>query len=315
MNRLRERTDLSIPARWRLAAAYKIAGQKEVAVELIQGHGKTVPQYNELSYTYGSNYRDEAMIVETLVLLNMKTDAAEMAKALADRLNNDEWMSTQTTAYCLLAVSKFMGAYKGESKLKFTFDIDGTKGSRNSALSMIRFEMNEKSDQVKVENTGDGVLYIRLISKGIPVAGEEKNEASNITLSVKYLDMNNKTLNVANMKQGTDFIAEITVTNSGIRGDLKELALVHIVPSGWEIHNSRMDEFASDKSSFFTYQDIRDDRIYTYFDLSSGKSKTFRVQMNSSYLGKFYMPGISVEAMYDNTIYGRVKGQWIEVIQ
>jgi len=315
MNRLRERTDLSLPARWRLAAAYKIAGQKEVAIELIQGYGKSVPQYNELSYTYGSNYRDEAMIVETLVLLNMKTDAAEMAKALADRLNNDEWMSTQTTAYSLMAVSKFMGAYKGESKLKFSFDIDGTKGSRNSTLSMIRFDLNEKSDLVQVQNTGDGVLYVRLITKGIPVAGEEKNESNNITLSVKYLDMNNKSIDVANMKQGTDFVAEITVTNSGIRGDLKELALVHIVPSGWEIHNSRMDEFASDKSSFFTYQDIRDDRIYTYFDLNSGKSKTFRVQMNSSYLGKFYMPGISVEAMYDNTISGRVKGQWVNIVQ
>ena len=88
---------------------------------------------------------------------------------------------------------------------------------------------------------------------------------------------------------------------------------MHIVPSGWEIHNSRMDMYNSNKSSYFTYQDIRDDRIYTYFDLGKGKTKTFRVQLNSSYLGKFYMPGISVEAMYDNSIYARVKGGWVDV--
>lgn len=315
MNRLRERTDLSLPARWRLAAAYKVAGQKEVALELIQGYGKSVPQYTELSYTYGSNLRDEAMIVETLVLLDMKTDAATMAKALADKLNNDEWMSTQTTAYSLLAVSKFLGTYKGDTKLKFNFNVDGKDGNRNSNLSMISFELNEKSKSVSVKNTGDGILYVRLITKGTPISGNEQNASENISLSVNYFDMKNNKIDVTKMKQGTDFIAEIKVTNSGIRGDLKELALVHIVPSGWEIHNSRMDEFSSNKSSFFTYQDIRDDRIYTYFDLGTGKEKTFRVQLNSSYLGKFYLPGITVEAMYDNTVYGRVKGQWVSVEQ
>jgi uncharacterized protein YfaS (alpha-2-macroglobulin family) len=315
MNRLRERTDLSLPARWRLAAAYQVAGQKEVALELIKGQGKSVPEYTELSYNYGSNLRDEAMIVETLVLLDMKTDAATMAKSIADHLNNEEWMSTQTTAYSLLAVSKFLGKYKGDSKLKFNFNVDGKDGNRNSVLSMISFELNEKSKNVSVKNTGDGVLYVRLITKGTPITGSEQNESKNISLSVNYYDMKNNKIDVTKMKQGTDFIAEIKVTNSGIRGDLQELALVHIVPSGWEIHNSRMDEFSSNKSSFFTYQDIRDDRIYTYFDLGNGKEKTFRVQLNSSYLGKFYLPGISVEAMYDNTVYGRVKGQWVSVEQ
>lgn len=313
MNRLRERTDLSLPARWRLAAAYKVSGQKDVALDLIQGYGKSVPEYTELSYTYGSNVRDEAMIVETLVLLDMKTDAAEMAKAVANRLNSDAWMSTQTTAYSLLAVSKFLGAYKGESKLKFDYKVNGTSGSRNSNLSMISFELGDGSKDVQVKNSGEGILYVRLITKGIPIAGNEENESKNISLSVKYYDMNNKAVDVTKMKQGTDFVAEIKVVNSGIRGDLQELALVHIVPSGWEIHNSRMDEFNSNKSSYFTYQDIRDDRVYTYFDLSSGKEKIFRVQLNSSYLGKFYLPGITVEAMYDNTVYGRVKGHWVSV--
>jgi len=313
MNRLRERSDLSLPARWRLAAAYKIAGQKEVALELIAGHGKSVPAYSELSYTYGSDLRDEAMIVETLVLLGMKTDAAIMAKEIADHLNNDEWMSTQTTAYSLLAVSKFLGSSKAETKLKFSYTVNGQAGTRNSAISMVSFELGEKSKDILVKNTGEGVLYVRLITKGIPISGDEQNVSKNLSISVNYYDMKNAKIDVTKMKQGTDFVAEIKVVNSGVRGDLQELALVHIVPSGWEIHNSRMDEFSSNKSSYFTYQDIRDDRLYTYFNLNSGKEKTFRVQLNSSYLGKFYLPGITVEAMYDNSIYARVKGQWVSV--
>ena len=129
-----------------------------------------------------------------------------------------------------------------------------------------------------------------------------------------YFDMKNNRITVDELPQGKDFIAEITVSNPGLRGTLKELALVHIVPSGWEIHNSRMDDYQSNTSSFFTYQDVRDDRLYTYFDLKANQKKTFRVQLNSSYLGRFYHPGISVEAMYDNSIYARTRGNWIRVV-
>jgi uncharacterized protein YfaS (alpha-2-macroglobulin family) len=130
---------------------------------------------------------------------------------------------------------------------------------------------------------------------------------------VDYFDMKNNRIDVTNLEQGKDFIAEIKVSNPGKRGTLKELALVHVVPSGWEIHNSRMDEYNSGRSSFYTYQDVKDDRVYTYFDLNPSQEKIFRVQLNSSYLGKFYMPGISIEAMYDKGIYARTKGKWVTV--
>ncbi|MCH2216418.1 MAG: hypothetical protein MK086_14730, partial [Flavobacteriales bacterium] len=313
MNRLRERADLSLPARWRLAAAYKIAGQKEVADKLIKNQVTSVPEYVELSYNFGSNVRDEAMILETLVLMNKRLEGAELARALANRLNQQSWYSTQTTAYALLAVSKFVGSNKAEENMKFSYTIDGQTGSRDSEMTMVNFDLGGKTKKVNIKNTGKGILYVRVITRGVPLAGNEIEQAKNISLTVNYFDMDDRPIAITEMSQGTDFVAEIKVTNPGTRGYLRELALVHIVPSGWEIHNSRMDMYNSNKSSYFTYQDIRDDRIYTYFDLGKGKTKTFRVQLNSSYLGKFYMPGISVEAMYDNSIYARVKGGWVDV--
>ncbi|MDA7803313.1 hypothetical protein N8987_01890, partial [Crocinitomix sp.] len=313
MNRLRERSDLSQPAKWRLAAAYKIAGQKEAAISLIQGVNNVVPEYRELSYSYGSNTRDEAMILETLVLLDMKIDGADLAKRLANRLNKDQWMSTQTTAYSLLAISKFVGNNKAESKLKFSYKLNGEGGSRNSEMTMVSFDLHGKGKSVSVDNTGNGILYVRLITKGTPLGGDEEAMENNIRINVDYFDMKRNRISIEDLGQGQDFIAEITVSNPGMRGDLKELALVHIVPSGWEIHNNRMDEYNSNKSSYFTYQDVRDDRLYTYFNLDANRQKTFSVQLNSSYLGKFYLPGISVEAMYDSAIYARTKGKWVKV--
>ena len=71
----------------------------------------------------------------------------------------------------------------------------------------------------------------------------------------------------------------------------------------------------SHKPSGYNYQDIRDDRVYIYFDIAQEETKTFHVQLNASYCGRFYMPMISAEAMYDATINGRTAGKWITIVQ
>ena len=65
--------------------------------------------------------------------------------------------------------------------------------------------------------------------------------------------------------------------------------------------------------------DIRDDRVNFYFDLdrkrNTSETKTFTVLLNAAYLGTYYLPGIQVEAMYDNDYLVRTKGNWIEVVK
>ena len=63
------------------------------------------------------------------------------------------------------------------------------------------------------------------------------------------------------------------------------------------------------------YQDFRDDRVYTFFDLKMGKEKTFKILLNASYLGKYYLPALSVEAMYDKSIQARKRGKWVTVVK
>ena len=54
--------------------------------------------------------------------------------------------------------------------------------------------------------------------------------------------------------------------------DYNDLALTHIMPSGWEIYNERMIDHpeqatSTDTNNSYTYRDIRDDRVLTYFNL------------------------------------------------
>ncbi len=144
-----------------------------------------------------------------------------------------------------------------------------------------------------------------------PQAANEEN----LKLSVNYYTMDGKLLNPQSLKQGTDFYAEVTITHPGFKSTYKDMAVQHMFPSGWEILNTRMDEIDNNaaNNSSMRYQDIRDDRVYSYFDLQPYEIKTYRILLTAAYLGKFFLPSVYCEAMYDNTIHARSQGIWVEV--
>jgi uncharacterized protein YfaS (alpha-2-macroglobulin family) len=55
--------------------------------------------------------------------------------------------------------------------------------------------------------------------------------------------------------------------------------------------------------------------VYTYFDLAPNQQKTFKVMLTASYAGEYYLPGIACEAMYDQSINARKKGQVVTVVK
>ncbi|MDH5381824.1 MAG: hypothetical protein OEW75_13280, partial [Cyclobacteriaceae bacterium] len=155
-----------------------------------------------------------------------------------------------------------------------------------------------------------------LVLTGTPARGEEVTEEKGIKTNIIYKNMDGEKIDPANLSQGSNFIAEVTVTNIGLAGDLTDMSLSQIFPSGWEIINFRLNDINQPfKNSTFTYQDIRDDRVYTYFDLKRAQKKTFYVQLNASYLGEFYLPAIKCEAMYDNTVYSIQEGMDVKVVK
>jgi uncharacterized protein YfaS (alpha-2-macroglobulin family) len=318
MNQLRERASLPVAAKWRLAAAYQLAAQPEAARALASGSAVTIAPYRELGGTYGSDLRDRAMVLEAAVLLGMAEQVGPLAKGLSESLSKDAWLSTQETAYALLALSKAVTDPRGEVKTAFSFEWSG--GSPTAVTSASPFVERPlvvgKATAMKlvVRNTGTAVLYPRLILSGLPPVGRETAASNGFGLDVQYLLPDGKPLDPSRMDQGTDFKAVVKVTNSGVRGDYRGVALSQVVASGWEIRNDRLDPSRQRASSAFEHQDVRDDRVYTYFDLKAGETKTVEVAMNASYLGRFYLPMVTVEAMYDATLNARARGQWVEVV-
>lgn len=317
MNRLKEEKGLTTAAMWRLAAAYYLAGQKEVALGMTKNLNVNINTYKELSDSYGSGLRDKAMILEVLSLMDEKTKATALAKEIAQNLSSKSWLSTQETAYCLLAMSEFAGR-KSNTVMSFSYSLNGSAPKQNSSrkpVSQVKYRDRDfaADGAVSIENTSKQVLFVKVINEGVPMQDDKSAAGHDLKMQVVYKNSKGEIIQPDRLIQGTDFTAEVTITNPGSKGYLKEMALNQIFPSGWEIHNSRMDE--NGYTTPARYQDIRDDRVYSYYELNENATKTFTIRLNATYLGRFYLPSVYTEAMYDHLINAKIPGRWVEVVK
>ena len=317
MNRLREFTEISNEAKWRLAATYALAGQKEASTKISRTANIEFlpPRYNY--YTYGSVDRNRAMALETMVITK-DPRARELAKTIAKDLSKDRWMSTQTTAYSLLAMAKMVEANGGKAiKLEYTLNGKTENINTSSAIAQRDLVVKDGRNSLTFKNEQENIVYVRVLNSGKLPLGKELTEQRGLSVSVVYKDLQGNTIDVSKLQQGQDFVASVKVSN--LKNErVKDVALTQIFPSGWEIVNTRFTDFGSSTTSQARFTDIRDDRVNFYFDLNKkGKydTNTFNVMLNAAYLGTYYLPGVQAEAMYDNEFLVRNKGRWIEVVK
>lgn len=315
MNRLRETGTISNDAKFKLAAAYGLIGQANVAQQILNSSKIEFDTSKSYAYTYGSSERNRAMALETYVLLKNKTKAQELAKIVAASLNEERWMSTQSTAYSLLAMAKFAEMVGGKG-VKASFSVNGKSDnvSTTKTLASRPLSIKKGSNTLELKNLEGNMLYVGITNNGILPVGQEKEFQRNLSVQSKFKGRDGSNIDVSTIMQGTDFVAEVTLTNT-TGTTIKDVALTEIFPSGWEIVNIRFTDFGDFAQNDVTHTDLRDDRANFYFDMKKNETKTLRILLNASYLGTYYLPGVQVEAMYDNDYAARTKGQWVKVVQ
>ena len=318
MNRLREFKQISNEAKWRLAAAYALASQKEAANEIMNGANLNFQKSKNDYHTYGSANRNRAMALETMLITN-NTNVKETSNSIAKALSSNRWMSTQTTAFSLLAIAK-MVINNGGKELNVSYTNNNKTINVNSQNSFAQRAINVKKGKntIQIKNNENNIVFARVIYAGKLPIGKEVSEKRGFNISIKYASLKGNTIDIKQLKQGEDFVANITVSNLK-NESIKDIALTQIFPSGWEIVNTRFTDFGTSVKSSARYTDIRDSSVKFYFDLEKTKTKpqtkTFSVLLNAAYLGRYYLPGTQLEAMYDNDYLVKTKGFWVEVIK
>ncbi|WP_237738811.1 alpha-2-macroglobulin family protein [Alcanivorax hongdengensis] len=327
MNRLRERLNLADKdygrwasyhnGRWLLAAAYQQMGLSPVAAELIAGESAVVP-YQAPGYTYGSSLRDQAIRLTVKEGAGDDNGAWELADDVAASLASERWYSTQSTAWALMAMARYAGGKEGDEGYRFAWR-DGKQSWQDLQARSPVYQQALQGDDyrgVAVRNDSERKLFVTLSNTGTPPPGQEQPVSDGLRLNARFSDDNGQAVNPTTLTQGTDFHARVVVTNTSGR-ELKNLALTQILPSGWQITSSRLSGSAEQQDDKdqppVTYQDLRDDRVLSYFDLPAGKSISLSVDLNASFAGHYYLPAWTVEAMYDGSKQARSAGQWVTV--
>ncbi len=314
MNRLKE-ASLNNTTIYLLANAYYQIGKKEMAKKMYERANTQVENYHFNYYTYGSSLRDQALMLMCLSDMKDQQKSYALLKDISKNLNNNSWYSTQTTAMSLVAISKYLqGKVSKNVGVDAVLTVNGKaqKVQTTNDFYTIEFK-NDEPLTIDLDNKQSGVLFASVTRKGIPAEIVQEAKASDLIMKVEYKDGEGKLLDVKKLPQNTDFEAHVTITNPGARGRYHDLALTQLFPSGWEIVNMRIYSEETHSASGIEYQDYRDDRVMSYFDLDTKESVTVKILLNATYKGTYRLPSVQCEAMYDNTIFAYNKGEKVTV--
>jgi alpha-2-macroglobulin len=321
LNRLRLVPRLVSSARWLLSHSLLLVGEKSAAEQAISAAQTSVQPYREHGRTFGSDIRDQAMIIRVLLARGEKLKAKRLIDEMIPYFNGPKqrYLSTQDVAQCLISFAMFSGSL-AEVEDTAECNIKLSEGAiaepAKISDSSISFSLSEEAilnGNIAIHNSGTLELFSSLEISGLPLRDESAKEMQDLELSVEYFSSDGAIVPVE-MLQGSDFIVRYTVKHPGFRADYENMALTAIFPSGWEIINDRLNQNTPDANyRLVDYMDIRDDRINLYFDLKKGRSKTFTFKLNATYSGRYWAPPVFCEAMYDGSVRAKSEGFWVEI--
>jgi uncharacterized protein YfaS (alpha-2-macroglobulin family) len=316
MNRFRESVKSDPISQWLLATAYYHAGESDAARKISAEAVVTAPSYSAPGITFGSTTRDNALMLLCMAEMKNSSHAKRIADIIASELSSNKWLSTQTTSFALLSLSKLYGTNRGSTSFSYTATINGKKEKQNSNFPIVTMPVDNipaSGMPIEIENSNSSQqIFVTVNSVGSPPPGEETIINTGMELAVSYNGSRSGVTDISRIGQGEDVTITIAIQNTTTQV-LENLALTHIIPSGWTIHNTRFESGAT--ATDVTYQDYRYDRVLTYFTLKPNETKTITTMINASFAGRYYLPSISVKDMYIPNIQAATEGQWVEVVK
>ncbi len=302
---------LDVRDKWLLAAAYKLAGLEEIAQKITENlPTKSTERDNSYyRFSYGSPLRDDAMILKAYMDI-YKTPHKELLTYIQQQLESNNWLSTQTLGYSLLAIAPTLSSQGGDSQNSFSITFEGKNFEGKDTLKL-------PFDDIKGKITSQSAfpLYIAQVWDGILLEKDIKPSAKKIALERSFVDEKGNAIDVASLPSGSTFYLKLTLTNADKIVIVDNVAITQNLPSGWEIENTRLN---NDKLPDFVrngniaYTDIRDDKIMWFLNYY-GTNESMFVKINTITPGNYLLPPANAEAMYDNSFLANTESMAVSV--
>ena len=314
--------DLYVENQWKLLDAYNEVGEDAFA----RKEAQKLPKKTDSSKSYYV-YDTNALILKAYRDIFGKFDK-ELYDLVLSSARTNEWMSTFEKANIVQALAGDAKNSPEKKDLSFKVIVDGKEEDlelKNGDYSFTNLGIKGNAKKIVIRNTSSDKLYINSFYKGKPIKYDEKDESKNITITRKFVDMSGKEIDVKNLKVGTKF--RMILTTKMADNNFANVALLQILPSGWEFDNTQINTESSipltpediDKAEYggaanvVDYTDIRDDRVAFFYILNSGDEKLIAINLVAVTPGTYRLPGTKVESMYNNNYRAYLKGFEVKV--
>lgn len=300
MNYLKETQlkNMSTWAQFLLAGAFALSGDVNTARSMIPFEIAPSEAPRETGQNFNSGTRENAIILEILTEIDPTHPSIPiLVESISKRLKEHRYYSTQETAFGFMSLGKALKAHEAADYEGKVWWDDSLVCSFDTANKVVDLEGGE-GKEVKIQIDGKGPCYYYWNFSGIRKGADIEEYDRGLSVRRIYLDQ----FDYKNIKQGDVILAKIAMT--ALTDNLDNVIVTDMLPAGFEIENPRLKSTTSidwiRKSSITPdYMDIRDDRLNIYLNLRKGRTVEFYYMLRAVTIGKFVLPPIKAEAMYD----------------
>ncbi len=310
-----------------LKAALHLAGDRTYERDLKTFDQTQISEYRSLGGNFYSDLRRRAFVFNIYQDLFGNADGGEaVAEQIAKQLGRKRsgYYTTQELVWSVTSLGRWvsgLGNKVGTPTLKANRKSipwekkgnDGPKGDDRAWTLARASEYGELS--LEIDGRPDTPVYLFLSSEGIRGDAKWSVGGTGLKLTREYLDADGKTLDIATgIPLGQMVFTRIAIENTS-NDQLENVALIDRFPAGWEIENPRLGRgqalnwLTPDRLWDADYMNLRDDRLEMFGGLKPGEKREVVYALRAVTAGRFTIPPVEAEAMYDARIWAREAGR------
>jgi len=307
-----------------LKAALYLAGDRRFDKDLKTLDTSPLSDERINSWSFYSDRRRRGLMLSTFFDLFGNDAAGEpLAVRVAEGLNRPYpyYYNTQELVWGVTGLGKWINRQTGQVTAAGTLTADGTTiaahapkhTSSDKAWSVIRAsEYRQLTLDVPAQAAG---AWLVITSEGVRPGSDYKVGGNGMSIARTYRDLAGNEIDPSQgkLKLGDLVFVEVEVGNTSA-AYIQNIAVVDRLPAGFEVENPRlgrstkadwMDEQQAWQAEFMN---LRDDRLEAFGMLPPHSTRKIIYTVRVVTSGKFTIPPVEAEAMYDPTLWARGKG-------
>ncbi|HVR76276.1 MAG TPA: MG2 domain-containing protein [Planctomycetota bacterium] len=292
-----------------LGGAFHLAGEGDIARDLISGDLPSPGQERETGGTLQSAPREAAILLSMLLDVD---PASSRIPILVNRLKDHRvagrWGTTQENAFALIALGK-CARLRSETRDDYRAEVSVAGGDAVilGPAEERAYTWESLEGSVRVMVTGTGTLHYHWSEEGVPAGGAPEEGDHSIAVRRRYLDRSLAPLDSSAVSAGDCVVVEITVESDR---QLENVAVTDRLPAGLEVESIALtgalgaaagarDGAPSAMPLSPEHVSLRDDRVVFFVSLAARTRGVYRYAARAVTRGLFRVPPVEAEALYE----------------